>query len=242
MVRWWARQVRWAQWIVSLRSVLVTLLLIDIAAYFGGLIFWYGYVMARPETPLWAWLFIPDCPLFGLLGGLGLLMVVARDEWSEASRRRAQRSLIAVGVGVAFAWLYTYTPFAGWMWVAQRATLGVLAWSLLLVGVFFRRTPVWLLGIFAFGQIKYGIWTVTAWSLFWQSTAEMLGAPLFSPESVWMTVAHVGLAAQGILLLAYFRPNRGQRLLHWRGLARVTSWIMDWDFFRRYRKSWFRSP
>jgi uncharacterized membrane protein YpjA len=152
MMRWWTEQVRWAQWLVSLRSVLTAVLVIDLAAYVAGLMFWYGYVMARPETPLWAWLFIPDCPLFGLLGGLGLMMVVARDEWDESARRRARWTLIGAGAVAALGWLSTYAPGASVLWIEQRAMLGVLAWMLLLVGALFRRAPVWLLGIFAAGQ------------------------------------------------------------------------------------------
>jgi uncharacterized membrane protein YpjA len=72
----------------------------------------------------------------------------------------------------------------------------------------FRRAPAWLSGIFAFGQIKYGIWTITAWLLYWRSTAEILGAPNFSFDSISMTIAHIGLAAQGLFLLTYFRPTR----------------------------------
>jgi uncharacterized membrane protein YpjA len=64
------------------------------------------------------------------------------------------------------------------------------------------------LGIFAFGQIKYGIWTITAWLLYWRSTAELYGSPHFSFDSVSMTIAHIGLAAQGLFLLTYFRPTR----------------------------------
>ena len=88
-----------------------------------------------------------------------------------------------------------------------RATLALWAGSLVLCAVFFRRTPSWLLALVAFGQIKYGIWTITAWALFWRNTSTALGSPLVTPDSVLMTVTHIGLAAQGVLLLTYFRPD-----------------------------------
>ena len=82
---------------------------VDVIAYFGGLLYWYGYVMSQPDTPMWAWPFIPDCPLFGLLGGLGLLMVTARRYWSEAAQARGQR------------WLARLLRLPGLHWLAQRA-------------------------------------------------------------------------------------------------------------------------
>lgn len=85
--------------------------------------------------------------------------------------------------------------------------IGLWGWVLLTVGLFFRRAPSWLLGLFAFGQIKYGIWTVTAWLLFWQNTAATYGSPLFTFDSVFMTITHIGLIMQGLFLLTYFRPN-----------------------------------
>src|SRR3954453_9835489 len=72
-------------------QLLTLLVVLDLAAYFAGLIFWYGSVMTDPATPMWAWPFIPDCPLFGLLGGLGLLMVIARSRWSEPAQKQGQR-------------------------------------------------------------------------------------------------------------------------------------------------------
>jgi uncharacterized membrane protein YpjA len=89
----------------------------------------------------------------------------------------------------------------------QKAMLGVWCWVLLLVGALFLRAPAWLVAVIAAGQIKYGVWTVTAWLLFWKNTAATYGAPLFTFDSVFMTITHLGLIAQGILLLTYFRPT-----------------------------------
>jgi uncharacterized membrane protein YpjA len=86
--------------------------------------------------------------------------------------------------------------------------LAVWSWMLLLCGLLFRRVPSWLLALFAFGQIKYGIWTVTAWLVFWRSTTVIYGSPLFTFDSVFMTLTHLALIGQGIFLLTYVRPTR----------------------------------
>lgn len=203
-----------AQWIergkrlVENPQALTLLLAVDLAAYFAGLIFWYGYVMTDPATPLWAWPFIPDCPFFGWLGGLGLLMVIAQSRWPVAAQLQAQRWVWGAAVVATAVWLSTYVPGTSDGWQQQRAMFALWSLAWLAAAVWFRHPPAWLLGIFAFGQIKYGIWTITAWLLYWRSTAEILGAPHFSFDSITMTIAHVGLAAQGVLLLAYFRPTR----------------------------------
>jgi uncharacterized membrane protein YpjA len=203
----WTGRVGSVHDIIAKPGVLVLILAINAAAYFGGLILWYGYVMQSPETPVWVWPFVPDCPLFGLLGALALMMVTARVYWTRAAQVGAQKVVsMAAGVSVAL-WLSTYVSNAGNEWAEVRAAWALWAVSLAVCAVFFRRTPAWLLAIIAFGQIKYGIWTITAWSLFWRNTSAALGSPLITADSVLMTVTHVGLAAQGALLLTYFRPD-----------------------------------
>lgn len=204
---WAAFWIHWLQDLVARPGLLALILAIDIFAYFGGLLYWYGYVMSQPDTPIWAWAFIPDCPLFGLLGGLGLLMVTARHYWSAAAQARGQRWLAWIaGVSVAL-WLSTYLPVASPLWARQAAMLGVWSWAMVIGAIFFRRAPAWLLGLFAFGQIKYGIWTVTAWVLFWINTAGLEVPPELMFQSVFMTVTHLAMIGQGIFLLTYFRPT-----------------------------------
>ncbi len=207
MVAWWKGLVRWAQALVVMPQLLALVLTIDIAAYFAGLLYWYGYVMANPATPWWAWPFIPDCPLFGLLGGIGLLMVVAQRHWAAADLAAGRRALVVLAGASVVVWLTTLLPGAAPGWAAQGALFAVWSWALIAAAVWFGRAPAWLLGIFAFGQIKYGVWTITAWVLYWRSTAAFLGAPDFSFDSVLMTVTHIGLLAQGVFLLTYFRPT-----------------------------------
>lgn len=218
---WVAERVRYFQRLVAVPHILALVLVIDVVAYFAGLLYWYGPVMADPATPAWAWPFIPDCPLFGLLGGLGLLIVTARRSWSEAARGQAQHvlrlaTLVSIGV-----WFSTYWPGAPAGWVALRAMWAVWAGALLVAALWFRQASPWLLGLIAFGQIKYGVWTITAWLLYWRSTAALFGSPHFSPDSVVMTATHIGLVAQGVFLLFYFRPTLGAALagLIWFGVS-----------------------
>ncbi|MEZ4733829.1 MAG: DUF1405 domain-containing protein [Caldilineaceae bacterium] len=200
-------QIRRLQRFAATAPILTLLIVVDVAAYFGGLLYWYGFVMGSPWTPVWAWPFIPDCPLFGLLGGLGMLMVTAAWFWSEAAQVKARRYLaILAGISMLL-WLSTYLPGVSMAWKWQGAMLGVWSWSLILGALFFQQAPPWLLGIFAFGQIKYGIWTITAWLVYWRNTALVYGVPDFSFDSVFMTITHIGLVAQGLFLLTYFRPT-----------------------------------
>lgn len=208
MSNWLLTQIQRLQSFAATAPILTLIIVVDVVAYFGGLLYWYGEVMARPGTPIWAWPFIPDCPLFGLLGGLGMLMVTAQWFWSERGCVRAHRYLSVCAGLITLLWLSTYLPSVAREWQAQRAMLAVCSWSLLLVALLFRQSPAWLLGIFAFGQIKYGIWTITAWLVYWRNTALFFGAPDFSFDSVFMTLTHIGLFAQGLFLLTYFRPTR----------------------------------
>jgi uncharacterized membrane protein YpjA len=222
MVSAWMDQcIRWGkQWIV-VPQVLALVLVIDLAAYFAGLLYWYGYVMADPATPIWAWPFIPDCPLFGLLGGLGLVLVLAQQQWSPAAQVQTHRTLVVMSAAALVIWLSTYLPGVSRGWAQQGAMFAVVSGSLVVVTLLFKRAPVWLLGLIAFGQIKYGIWTVTAWLLYWQSTAAIFGVPHFSFDSILMTVTHIALFGQGVFLLTYFRPTRTAALaaLVWFGLS-----------------------
>ena len=215
------RLVQWGKQMIAVPQLLALLLVINLAAYFAGLIFWYGYVMTDPSTPMWAWPFVPDCPFFGFLGGLGLLMVIAQSRWSAAAQREGQRTLWVAGLASAVIWLSTYLPGVLSGWAQQGAMFALWSWALLAAALCFRQPPAWLLGLSAFGQMKYGIWTITAWLLYWRSTAAMTGTPHFSFDSISMTVAHIGLFAQGLFLLTYFRPTRVAALaaLIWFGVS-----------------------
>ncbi len=134
-------------------------------------------------------------------------MVIAQSRWSAETQIQGQRTMWGIALVSMAVWLSTYVPAASEGWKQQGAMFALWSWALVAAAIWFRQAPAWLLGIFAFGQIKYGIWTITAWLLYWRSTAELLGSPHFSVESISMTIAHIGLAAQGLFLLTYFRPT-----------------------------------
>lgn len=75
----------------------------------------------------------------------------------------------------------------------------------------------WFYTIAAIGLIKYGVWTVTFWFAYWG-----LGASL-TLEGVVMTVAHIGMIAQGIYLLTQFRAEVRHVLL-------ALAWFVLSDF------------
>lgn len=225
-MQWSLRWVRSLHSFVARPAILSLLITVDIAAYFGGLVYWYSGYIAETAPPLWAWPFIPDCPLFGLLGGLALMLVTAHIYWSTAARQRAQCSLVVAGVVLAVLWVSTYLPASSLPasvsgWTQQRSMLALCSWSLLLFGLSFGTWPRWLLLTTALGSIKYGIWTVTAWGLFWYNTALSLGAPMVTFESLFMTLTHIGMIVQGLVLLTYFKPTRVAALVafFWLGLS-----------------------
>lgn len=186
-------------------AALTVIVAICTLAYGAGVLWWYGPQLNDVATPVWAWPFVPDCPLFGLLGGLALLQNVAQRRWSRAARRRLR--LWMVCLGVAALALGGLAGLGALPWVAEGARAQAALWtlagaSLLLVASLPGR-PLWLAGVAAVliaGQIKYGFWTLTLWGLFWRNTALLYGAPLISAEGVLMVIAHIALMAQGFVL------------------------------------------
>ncbi len=211
----------WTQRFVTHPQLLALIVTIDIFAYFAGLLFWYGGFIIALDPPIWAWLFIPDCPLFALLGALGLLMVNAQQRSNQLEQQETQRVfLFAGGIALLF-WASTYLPIVPETWQQQAAMFGILAVVLFICAFAFQQVPTWLLGIFVAGQIKYGIWTVQAWLLYWINTAEQIGAPLFRFDGVLMTVSHVAMILQGLALLTFLRPDWRTALaaILWFGLS-----------------------
>ncbi len=195
------------------RPVILALVLIaDLLGFVGGIAYWYGQQL--PVTPVWSWPFVPDCPLFGLVGGLALLTVIASD-WSPAARREGRRALVALG-GLALAWVALASLMGGraselgWArWIGlYNSMFALLALLCLLFAAFWERTPNWLLSLASMGQIKYGIWTVVAWTVFWINSRGN-----FTFESLFMTATHLAMIGQGLILLAYFRPTSSGALI-----------------------------
>ncbi|MCB0083685.1 MAG: DUF1405 domain-containing protein [Caldilineaceae bacterium] len=220
-MRWIANQIKLLHPFVARSEILALIVVATLVGYFGGLLYWYGGYIVQTQPPMWVWLFIPDCPLFAFWGGLALLGVVARRYWSRNAQMQGQRALMIAGVVMLVGWLSTYLPSAPAGWVNQQAMLGIACWTFLLFGFLFRRLPLWLLTITVFGNIKYGVWTVSAWLIFWRNTALVLGAPYFSADSILMTITHLGMIGLGIFLITWFRPNWTAALIAfvWFGLS-----------------------
>jgi uncharacterized membrane protein YpjA len=202
--------------------ILAAVLVVDMLGFVWGILYWYGRQL--PGLPLWTWPFVPDCPLFGLVGGLALWLVVAQ-EWSSIARRRTRAGLVAVGVisllviGVAYA-AGGRASTQGWArWVATYESLwGLLAMLSFITAVIWDCVPNWVLSIAAMGQLKYGLWTVFAWLVFWWNTHG-----LFTFESVFLTVTHLAMMIQGLTLFVYYQPSC-------RGTLMAGSWFLLSDF------------
>jgi len=79
----------------------------------------------------------------------------------------------------------------------------------------------------AFGLIKYGVWTVLVWIVYWINTRGD-----FTAESVIMALAHTGMVLEGLFLLSFLKMNVPTVLLcaFWFGLS---DW-MDYGPFETY--------
>ncbi|MBN1640607.1 MAG: DUF1405 domain-containing protein [Anaerolineae bacterium] len=132
-------------------------------------------------------------------------------------------TIIAIGlIGGVWGFIDWYGPtfarYPVWQWpfvpdCPLFALLFTLSLGLLLIG----RNWAPYNAIVAFGLIKYGVWTVTVWILFWAN-----GGPL-TTESVVMTLAHTGMVLEGLFLLRYLK-------LDWPTLAASAIWfgLSDW--------------
>ncbi|MCB0077059.1 MAG: DUF1405 domain-containing protein [Anaerolineales bacterium] len=97
----------------------------------------------------------------------------------------------------AFGW-YGYqlpqTPLIWWLFVPD-CPLVALLFAIALWGL--RQGKRWTIFNLwaAVGSIKYGVWTCTVWLAYWAQTGD------FNALSLLMFVTHVGLIAQGVVLL-----------------------------------------
>ncbi len=155
-------------------------------------------------------------------------MDVLRSLWRGFIRLMEHPLLgLAMVVGNTVGGLIGYPFWYGW----QLATSPIYYWpfipdsptsALLFVPAYLlirRRKPGWPLlnGLAAFANIKYGVWTVAYWYLFWRGG----GNPGWMG---WMlTFTHAVMALEGVYLLNYAR-------LGWLGTAAIIGWfaLQDW--------------
>lgn len=180
-------------------AALTLILAAALLGWVSGVLWWYGPQLNDPATPPWVWPFVPDCPLFGLLGGAALLQSTAFCRWSERARRQTRWILAGAGaVALAAGLLLPAGETA-----RAQAAMGILGGGALLLVATLPGRPLWLAavgGILVAGQVKYGFWTLTLWGLFWRNSLLIFGTPQVSAEGLLMVAAHVGLTGMGLVL------------------------------------------
>lgn len=152
---------RWTDWFLAQRGLVWLAFAACMAAFIVGTVGWYGEFFAVMQPPLWAYPFIPDCPLAAGLFGVAILMLHYKRG------NNAFNTLTAVAC------------------------------------------------------IKYGVWTMSFWALYWARTGDIELSSLFSGPIMFAT--HLGLTALGALLLLYVRPTTRDS---WLALA----WFVASDF------------
>ncbi len=125
-------------------------------AFVFGTAGWYGRFFGEVNAPLWAYPFIPDCPLAALLFGAALLLM-----------HLGRRSNLLNQLAASFC-------------------------------------------------IKYGVWTMSFWALYWARTGDVELSSAFSGPVMFVT--HLGLTIMGMLLLQYVQPSM-------RDSALVLTWL-----------------
>lgn len=108
------------------------------------------------------------------------------------------------------------TPWYMWVFVPDcplYALLFVIPLALILLG----RSRPWINALVAVGLIKYGIWTVFYWVVYWSRTAD------FNFMSIAMTVTHTGMILEGLFLLSFLQMD-------WPTVLGVGGWFLlnDW--------------
>jgi uncharacterized membrane protein YpjA len=66
---------RWSDWAIQEPLLAYGLALGNFIGFFVGTIFWYGDFFTSANVPLWAYPFVPDCPLAAGVFGAALLLL-----------------------------------------------------------------------------------------------------------------------------------------------------------------------
>jgi len=141
--------------------------------------------------------------------------------------------LIAMGViGGIGGFVYWYGPtfaqYPVWQWpFVPDCPLFAFLFTISLALILCRRSVPAFDAVVAFGLIKYGVWTVSVWILYWIYTRGD-----FTAESVIMTLTHTGMILEGLVLLSFLKldwPTVAASLI-WFGLS---DW-MDYGPFKTY--------
>ena len=130
-------------------------------------------------------------------------------------------------LGFLIGTIYWYGPQMAvisplkWPWLVD-SPLSVLGFALALPLI--RRSSLsksawreWLATWAVFSNVKYGLWTVVFWLLWWR------GSGTFTLESITMTLTHGAMVIMGASLLLFYRPKVWQVLT-------VTAWFALNDY------------
>lgn len=99
-------------------------------------------------------------------------------------------------------WSYPFIP---------DCPLAALMFGLALLLMHLGRTSNLLNQLAAVFCIKYGVWTMSFWGLYWVGGGDIELSGVFSGPVMFAT--HFGLTIMGLLLLQYVQPNRRDSLL-----------------------------
>jgi len=124
------------------------------------------------------------------------------------------------GVIYWYGWQLAFSPWYLWPFIPDSPL--ITFWVLPALALMLWRKPgwPWLNAYAAFGVIKYGVWTVAFWMLYWAQ-----GGPV-QLEGVAMSFTHAIMTLEGLLLLGYTRLTKAVAL----GLG---AWFLfnDWVDF-----------
>lgn len=122
------------------------------------------------------------------------------------------------------------TPWAAMIFVPD-CPLFTFLFAIALIGIWLNRgrpEREWTLfnALTTVGLIKYALWTITVWTLFWSA-----GFPA-TTESVLMTTAHVGMALEGVMLASFTKRLRWSHVFVAAGWFFLSDWV---DYGLGYR-------
>jgi uncharacterized membrane protein YpjA len=129
------------------------------------------------RTPLLAWTAFIGCVLAFLIGTVG---------WYGGFFEQVRAPL----------WSYPFIP---------DCPLAALMLGVAIILMHLNRTSNLINQLAAVFCIKYGVWTMSFWALYWTRTGDIEMSSLFSGPVMFAT--HFGLAVAGLALLLYVRPS-----------------------------------
>lgn len=108
------------------------------------------------------------------------------------------------------AWALVFVP---------DCPLFALLFAVALLGIWRGRGEwTWFNAITTVGLMKYGLWTITVWILFWRA-----GNPA-TTESIAMTLTHIGMFLEGVMLASFLKNLRLRHAL----LTAAWFFLSDW--------------